>query len=280
MRPSIVGNAVFLAEGALETFFENVDPQFLLFEGLTIKQLIDSANDFRDPDKYYRPMKRLSDPMWNIDAKKGEITATFFLKSASRDSGSDFDVVADKSDVADSHKPEVRFLDVQIADVDPKTQRKTRRSKYKNMIPLHLPKDPNMDMEAWFASAEDKYETPEEMEKAMGALFQRYYIEPLTSKTQIAVRCTCQDYHWTFLRANKAKGSHFGKAIGTFDGIKGTGKPRNPDNAPGYCAHIRYALEMLASDDMFWQAKVKPGGRSRSRVNSDDIGVWADAAGY
>jgi len=277
---SIVGNAVFLAEGALAQFFEGVEPDFLLFENMTVKELIDSANDFRDPDDYYRPMKRQADPIWKVDPKNGEITATFFLKSASKDAGDDFDVVIDKNDVSDTHKPEVRFLDVDIRDVDPKAVRKTKRSKYKNMIPLFLPKDPNMDMEQWFATAEDKFETPEEMEKAMEGLFDRYYIEPLTSKTQIAVRCTCQDYHWTFLRANKAKGAHFGKAVGTFSGIKGTGEPRNPDNVPGYCAHIRYALEMLASDDMFWQSRIRPGGRSRHKVDSDDIGVWADAAGY
>lgn len=276
---SIVGNAVFLAESALEQFFEGVEPEFTFFENLTVQQLIDSANKYRDPDTYFRPMKRQADPIWNVDASKGEITATFFLKSAKRDSGTDFDVVADKNDTSDVHRPEVRFLSVKIQEVDPKDQRKNVRSKYKNMIPLYLPKDPNMDMERWFATAEDKYETPEEMEAAMGGLFTRYYVEPLTSKTQLAVRCTCQDYHWTFLRANQSKGAHFGKAVGSFE-TKGTGQPRNPDNTPGYCAHVRYGLEMLASDDMFWQSRVKPGGRSRSKVDSRDIGVWADAAGY
>lgn len=276
----IVGNAVFLAEDALETFFENVEPEFTLFENLTVQDLIHSANDFRDPDSYYRPMKRMTDPVWNIDDKKGEITVSFFLKSASRDSGDDFDVVADAKDTNDAHKPELRFFGLKIADVDPKTQRKTSRSKYKNMIPLSLPKDPNMDIEAWYDAAEDKYDTPEEMEAAMEALFNRYYIEPLTSKTDIAVRCTCQDYHWTFLRANKAKGAHFGKAVGTFDGIKGTGKPRNPEHMAGYCAHLRYALEMVASDEIFWQSKVKPTGKRKHRVDSRDIGVWAGNAGY
>lgn len=70
MSLSKVGNAVFLAEDALDTLFENVEPQFTLFEGMTVDQLVKSSNDFRDPSKNYRVMKPQTDPIWRVDPAK------------------------------------------------------------------------------------------------------------------------------------------------------------------------------------------------------------------
>lgn len=271
MTISVVGNAIFAAEDAMKHLFEGLDPEFMLFEGLTIKQLVDSSNDFRDPNKNYREMDVQGNPIWNVDAKNKEITVSYKVKSLRKGSEKDSD---------DTHTPEVRFMGVGIQEVDPKEQRKTSRSKYKNMIPMYLPKDPNFDIDAWMETAEDKYDTPEAMDKALAALTTLWYIDPLTSKTEIAVRCTCEDFHWTFLRANRDKGAYFGKPLKSFD-TKGTGQPRNPDNAPGYCAHLRFVLEAVSTAELLWQARsVKLAGSKSHKVDSDDIGVWADAAGY
>ncbi|MCP4528609.1 MAG: hypothetical protein GY833_22245 [Aestuariibacter sp.] len=272
-RLSPVGNALFESENALHELLKNAKPDFMLFEGLNIKQLVDSANDFRSPKDNFIDMRNSDDPIWDIDEAGKELTITFNMKAID---DSENDLVS--HDLKAQHTPQIKFVNIGIQRVDPKSQRKTVRSKYANMIPIRLPKDANLDVEKWYIDNEDKFETPEEMEAAAANLFDLYYVDPLTSKTEIAVRCTCLDYNHTFAKANKKKGAHFGrvKNFPKFDGDDEI----NPEDDAGFCAHIRFGLEMLQQYELFWQSKVKLSGTKDHKVNSRDIGVWADFAGY
>jgi hypothetical protein len=278
---SKVGNAVFLAEDALGTLFENVAPQFSMFEGMTIDQLVNSSNDYRDPNKNYRAMKPQVDPVWRVDPAKKEVTATFYFKSSKAERNKSNDDIIDTSDTKDVHKPEILFTNMEIKEVDPKEERKTARSAYAKLVPMFIPKDASFDIERWLDDTADTFETPEEQREAMALLFDRYYVTPVTSKTEVAVRCTCLDYHYSFFKANKKKGTHFGKpTVGRSVSLKYTGEPRNPDKMIGYCAHLQFALEMMSTQPLFWQSKAKITGSKKHKVDSDDIGVWSDASGF
>lgn len=272
-----IGNAVFLSESALSTLFENVDPQYTLFEGMTVDQLVKSANKFRNPQKNYRVMRPQADTIWQADPTKKELTATFYFKASSRKRATDgVDQAIDLSDAKKVHTTKLLFGKMEIIEADPKDS-----VKHPKLVPMFIPIDPSFDVDAWMDKTEDNFDSHEDQYKAMLLLFKIYYVSPVSSSTDIAVRCSCLDYHYYFFKANKQKGVHFGMpTIGTAKALTGTGKPANPDKEAGYCAHLQYALEMVSADRVFWKGKARISGLKDYRKEDWGLGDYALHHGF
>jgi hypothetical protein len=71
------------------------------------------------------------------------------------------------------------------------------------------------------------------------------YIKKLDRRNYpIAVRCSCQDYRFTWARANQLAGAFTGPKFPAVK-VKGTRGPRNPQNMPGVCKHLMGVFKEL-----------------------------------
>jgi hypothetical protein len=73
------------------------------------------------------------------------------------------------------------------------------------------------------------------------------YIKKLSQDHIVSVRCACQDYRFTWARANSYVGSFAGRDFPPVV-VQGLRKPRNPDNIPGVCKHLLGVFRQLKTD--------------------------------
>jgi len=66
---------------------------------------------------------------------------------------------------------------------------------------------------------------------------------PSIHKTPVKVKCSCDDYKYTWANANNAKDAHYG-SVDKFV-VTGRGKPRNAKHQIGLCKHLTELTTIL-----------------------------------
>ena len=73
------------------------------------------------------------------------------------------------------------------------------------------------------------------------------YLNPAKDgSAKCQVRCTCDDYYFTFWKWNSDKGSHYGSDMPPYVRKTDYYPERNPGHIPGACKHIFGLLDILS----------------------------------
>lgn len=86
---------------------------------------------------------------------------------------------------------------------------------------------------------------------------EKYWVEkPDVAKTDVRVRCSCQDFFFTFAWYNYQLNALYGSKPRAYQRKTKTRPPRNPQGLGGFCKHCNNSISTL-QDNQYTRAKVK-----------------------